>query len=86
MSDSISAQDVEQARHLLEEVRDEWLSRPYVTGLDIGFHYENGVRCEQLAIRVHMRRARPESVALEFPDHLGQFPVDLIEAEYEPEH
>ena len=85
MSKPITEKDVAAATSQLDSVRAEWLERPYVTGLDVGFHYEDGVRCEELAIRVHVLRARPELADDAFPSFLGTFPVDVIEAEYEPE-
>ena len=83
-----SEADIKEAIATLDTVRKEWLSRPGVTGVDVGYKFTDGKRTDQLAIRVHVRRKLPlESLAENaiFPTTLGRFPVDVIEASYSPQ-
>ena len=83
---------VQAAVQQLDKVRELWLNRPGVTGLDVGYRQENGHLTDELAIRVHVARKLPNS-ALEpgfsFSVHgesslLGDFRIDVIEASYAP--
>ncbi len=72
----------------LDEVRKDWLKRPGVTGVDVGFKMKGGKPTDSLAIRVHVRRKLlaealpPHEV---FPDRLGPYDVDVVEVEYSPQ-
>ena len=66
----------------LDKVRDEWLRRPGVTGVDVGYRMVAGERSDELAIRVHMEQ---KPAALSFStrgERLGEFKIDYIEANY----
>jgi hypothetical protein len=72
----------------LEKVRDEWLMLPGVTAVDVGYRIKGGHLTDELAIRVHVRRKLPRQAIDEqqlFPERLGDFIVDVIEAEYGPQ-
>ena len=72
----------------LEKVRDKWLRRPEVTAIDVGYKIQNGKLLDVLAIRVHVKRKlSPDRLNDDelFPTSLGDFPVDVIEAEYGPQ-
>lgn len=72
----------------LDKVRDDWLKRPGVTAVDVGFKQKGGKPTDSLAIRVHVRRKLPaESLPPQdvLPDHLGPYEVDVLEADYEPQ-
>jgi hypothetical protein len=72
----------------LDNVRKEWLKRPGVTAVDVGLRFKNGRMTDQLAIRVHVRKKVPPEDLCEcelFPERLGRFMVDIIEAEYGPQ-
>jgi hypothetical protein len=80
----IAPSEVEEAVAELDNVRSEWLARPGVTGVDVGLRR----RGDGLAIRVYVepkqtREARPPEAA--FPERLGRFPVEVIEARFEPQ-
>ncbi len=84
---------VEDAIAALDTVRREWLRRPGVTAVDVGFKQSNGVPTETVALRVHVERKLPvaELAASEvFNDtakadkKIGGFPVDVLEAKYAP--
>ena len=81
-------EEIDAARKELEKVRDEWLRRPGVTAVDIGYRIKDGRLLDELAIRAHVKRKLPlDEIARgdAFPENLGAFPVDVIEAEYGPE-
>ena len=85
MSASFTRKDIAAAQKVLAQVRDEWLQHSCVTAIDIGFHTADGVRRDELAIRVHVRpdTTEDEAIRAAFPEKLGRFPVDIIGAEYE---
>ena len=72
----------------LDKVREEWLKRPGVTAVDVGYKIKDGKLTDELAIRAHVRRKLPREALDEhnlFPERLGDFVVDIIEAEYGPQ-
>jgi hypothetical protein len=76
--------DVQEATAELDKVRGEWLERPDVTGVDVGLRRGG----EGLAIRVYVRRKpSPDASASDvgFPERLARFPVEVIEATFEPQ-
>jgi endonuclease G len=84
---------VEDAIAALDTVRREWLRRPGVTAVDVGFKQINDVPTDIVALRVHVERKLPvaELAASEvFNDtakadkKIDGFPVDVIEAKYAP--
>jgi hypothetical protein len=80
-----SREKIAEAEAELRKVRDDWLRRPEVTAVDVGFRYQDGRRTDEIAVRVHVRsrdeieRLPPEQ---RFPAKLGAVPVDIIEATY----
>jgi hypothetical protein len=72
----------------LDKVRDDWLKRPGVTAVDVGYRMKDGQLTRELAIRVHVRRKLPPEALSEherFPEYLGRFGVDVVEATYGPQ-
>ena len=83
-----SDEEVKAAKAALAKVRENWLRRPGVTAVDVGYRMKGGRMQDELAIRVHVKRKLlPEQLSEEeiFPTSLGLFPVDIIEAEYGPQ-
>ena len=84
----ISDEEVTSAKNELAKVRKEWLRRPGVTAVDVGYKMVGGQLRDELAIRVHVKRKRSREELNEgevFPSHLGRFAVDVIEADYKPQ-
>jgi hypothetical protein len=80
-----SRERIAEAEAELRKVRDDWLGRPGVTAVDVGFRYRDGRRTDEIAVRVHVRsREAVERLpaAQHFPEQLGSVPVDIIEATY----
>ncbi len=80
--------EVRAAERVLDRVRSQWLRRPGVTAVDVGFRFRGGVMTDELAIRVHVRRKLPAEAlpAHELlPESIEGIPVDVIEAEYGPQ-
>jgi hypothetical protein len=84
---------VEEAIAALDSVRREWLRRPNVTAVDVGFKIKGDKLTDEIAIRVHVARKIPvaELASSEVfnetgktPKKVGGFPVDVIEAKYGP--
>jgi hypothetical protein len=83
-----SDEEVASATKELAKVRKQWLRRPGVTAVDVGYKMVGGRLQDELAIRVHVKRKRPREELSEdevFPSHLGRFAVDVIEADYKPQ-
>lgn len=84
---------VDEAIAALDGVRRQWLRRPGVTGVDVGFKIKDDKLTDDLAIRVHVARkiAVGELASTEIfnesgkaPKKIGGFPVDVIEGQYGP--
>jgi len=91
MPEKIPKKKVDAAIAELKKVRRSWLRRPGVTGVDVGFKMKGRELTDELAVRVHVARKIPTgalpSKAEAFgesgkPTKLGDFEVDVIEAEY----
>jgi hypothetical protein len=75
----IPPSEVDAARAELDKVRSEWLARPAVTGVDVGLRRGG----EGLAIRVYV--SSEASVEEAFPERVGRFPVEMVEATFGPQ-
>jgi hypothetical protein len=65
-------------------VRD-WLGRPGVMGMDVGFKYVGGKRTADVAIRLFVRKKMAEIAPGEqFPSLIGEHKTDVIECELKP--
>jgi hypothetical protein len=81
-------QEMERALTTLESVRDEWMQRPGVTAVDLGFKWSSGQMTHSLAIRVHVNKKKDRSELTEeelFPEQIDGLAVDIIEATYAPQ-
>jgi len=88
MRRSIPKAEVEAMTEVLESVRKDWLRRPGVTAVDVGFKYREGKATDVPAIRVHVQRKLPAAAVPPhdlFPERLGRHEVDVIEAGYGPQ-
>ena len=59
--------------------------RPEVSGVDVGYKYEDGERTRKLAVRVHVLKKRPRRGLAEterVPRHVQGVPTDVVEARY----
>ena len=73
---------VASARRALARVRSGWLSRPDVTGLDVGLRLQGDEIRDEIALRVWVRSKRPRSRISDtdcFPRQVLGVPVDVIE-------
>ena len=80
--------ELDAAMDEMNHVRNDWLRRPGVTAVDVGFKIKDGELTDELAVRVHVKRKLPREAIPEydlFPEHVGPFRVDVIEAEYGPQ-
>ncbi len=55
---AISPEELEKAELALESVRKEWLQKPGVTAVDLGFKWKGGQMTNTIAIRVHVVRKK----------------------------
>jgi endonuclease G len=92
MPKKIARKRVEEAVAHLRKVRRDWLKRPGVTAVDVGYKMKDKKLTDELAIRVHVRRKLPPETLSQYellsakdrPETLGGFSIDVIEAEYGP--
>jgi endonuclease G len=92
MPKRIPVKQVDAAIVQLDKVRKQWLRRPGVTAVDVGYKISDNELTDQLSVRVHVKRKIPvEAIEKheifstpEAPEKLGDFPIDVIEAEYGP--
>ena len=83
---------VEAAVEQLQSVRNEWLRRPNVTAVDVGFKIKEKEITDEIAVRVHVERKLPEESLKPYEllskkdqaETVGEFPIDVIEASYGP--
>jgi len=84
----ITPEEIARAEAVLASIQDEWLQRPGVTAIDLGFKWTQGEMTGQLAIRVHVAQKKPAfqlSSEELFPKEVEGIPVDVIEATYAPQ-
>lgn len=82
---AITPEEVDKAEQVLESVRKEWLKKPGVTAVDLGFKWKAGEITDTLSIRVHVARKKLKIELNEtdlFPESIDGIPVDVIEATY----
>lgn len=93
MPKSPSKKEVAEAIEALDTVRRNWLRRPGVTAVDVGYKISKSKMTDEVAVRVHVARKLPSaeiSKAELFNEtgkkvsKIGGFPVDVIEAQYGP--
>jgi endonuclease G len=84
---------VAKAIQRMDGLRREWLGRPGVTAVDVGYRIKNGRLTDELALRAHVERKLPVqavpkqerfNVKGKPPKTIGGVPVDVIEATYVP--
>ena len=82
---AINPEEMARAQAVLALVRDEWLQRPGVTAVDLGFKWSHGQMTGELAIRIHIEKKKPLAELSEeelFPREVDGIAVDIIEAVY----
>ncbi len=84
----VTPTDMDKAVEIFEKIRDEWMKRPGVTAVDLGFKWSEGKMTDQLSIRVHVVRKKDKDELTDeelFPKEVNGIPVDIIEATYTPQ-
>jgi len=84
----ISGSDIARAEKILDAVREDWLERPGVVAVDLGYKWVSGQMTSELSIRVHVISKKRRSFVPKneiFPEKLGGIKVDVIEANYIPQ-
>ena len=85
---SIDPEALAKAERVLELVRDEWLRRPGVTAVDMGFKWSGGEMTDVVSLRVHVASKRDAADLSEselFPSEVDGVPIDVIAASYAPQ-
>ncbi|MGH2538391.1 MAG: hypothetical protein ACRDHL_13425 [Candidatus Promineifilaceae bacterium] len=85
---TISLQELARAERALQSVRADWLGRPGVTAVDLGYKWTGGQMTGRLSIRVHVAQKKDPAELPPgqlFPPQVKGVPVDVIEASYAPQ-
>ena len=79
--------DRKKIQEVYEKVVKTYGQRANVTGIDVGYKYDGGVRTDQITVRIHVR----EKIALEalteaevFPKEIDGVAIDVIQGHYSP--
>lgn len=79
--------DSEKVQRAYEKAVKAYGQRAYVTGVDVGYKYDGGLRTDDIAVRIHVREKIPLA-ALEaaevLPSEIDGVPVDVIQGHYSP--
>jgi len=79
--------DRKKVQEVYEKVVKTFGQRANVTGIDIGYKYDGGVRTDQVTVRIHVREKVPLealSDAEAFPKEMDGVPIDVIQGHYSP--
>jgi endonuclease G len=83
--EKITPAEMARAERVLDRVLDDWLLRPGVTAVDLGYEWAKGEMTGRLAIRVHVAKKKP-AIELDdaeiFPREVDGIPVDVLQASY----
>ncbi|MHA1600241.1 MAG: hypothetical protein ACTSW2_05400 [Alphaproteobacteria bacterium] len=86
-----SASSVEPDRKKIQEVYEKVVKtfgqRANVTGIDIGYKYDGGVRTDHVTVRIHVREKVPMGALTEaeaFPTEIDGVTIDVIQGHYSP--
>jgi endonuclease G len=92
MAKRIAKDKIEAAVSELDKVRKEWLKRPNVTAVDVGYKIEGNKLTDDLVLRVHVKRKVPVEALQSYElftergdrRQQGAFGIDVIEGDYAP--
>jgi hypothetical protein len=73
---------MDDIRRVKERVELDWLNRPGVTGVDIGWKIVDGEKTDQLAIRVHVEEKKDVPEDQMIPDEIDGIPTDVIQHKF----
>ena len=71
---------LEQATAVKERHEQDWIKRPGVTGVDVGYREEGGTPTKDVVIRVYV--SGPDKAA-GFPGQVDGVPVQVIQRRFE---
>lgn len=88
----VSKTQVTAAVEALNSVRRDWLRRPGVTAVDVGYKIKGRKMTGEVAVRLHVERKKPPESVERFdlvtssqkPQKVGDFSIDVLEATYGP--
>jgi len=79
--------DRRKIQEVYEKVVKTFSQRANVTGIDIGYKYDSGVRTDQITVRIHVREKVPMEALTEaeaFPKEIDGVAIDVIQGHYSP--
>jgi len=79
--------DRRKIQEVYEKVVKTFGQRANVTGIDIGYKYDGGVRTDQVTVRIHVREKIPTEALSEaetFPREIDGVAIDVIQGHYSP--
>lgn len=79
--------DRKKIQEVYEKVVKTFGQRANVTGIDVGYKYDGGVRTDQITVRIHVREKVPLEALSEaeaFPKEIDGVAIDVIQGHYSP--
>ena len=79
--------DDKKVQKAFEKALKTYGHRPDVTGVDIGYKYNDGERTDEITVRIHVREKIPLSLlqaAEVLPTEIDGVPIDVIQGNYAP--
>ncbi|ULA58113.1 MAG: hypothetical protein LZF60_20163 [Nitrospira sp.] len=78
------AQDIERVRQIKTAAEDDLLSRPGVTGVDVGYKFVNGQKTDEIVIRIHVADKKEVPPDQKIPDTIQGVKTDVIQKQFRP--
>ncbi len=75
---------MEELVAIKDRAETEYLSRPGVTGIDVGYKVVGGVQTDEVAIRVHVKKKKASVPKAQMvPAQIDGVATDVLERDYE---
>ena len=77
-------QDIERVRRIKAAAEDNLLSRPGVTGVDVGYKFVDGRKTDEIVIRIHVAEKKDVPQDQKIPDTIQGVKTDVIQKQFRP--
>src|SRR5260370_22290689 len=76
--------NIDEITKIKAQAEDDLLKRPGVTAVDVGYKYVDGVKANEIAIRVHVEKKKKDVPKAELiPKEIDGVKTDVLERTYE---
>jgi hypothetical protein len=74
---------LDEATRIKAAIEGDWMKRPGVTGMDVGYRLVEGKPTDQVAIRVYVDNLATTQNQLDLPSEIEGVPVEIVERRFE---